>query len=67
MRISLRQQIDEVEYELEQRAKVYPNIARSNPSRQSELAYHEDRMRAVLGTLRWLAEHELLIKQRLAY
>jgi hypothetical protein len=64
--ISLAQQIEELEYELKQRAKVYPNIERKEPRRTSELAYHVSRMTAAIATLKWLEAHELLIKQRLS-
>jgi len=58
--ISLAQQIDEVKYELGQRARVYPRICIKEPARQSELAYHVDRMEAVLRTLT-----DLLAQQKL--
>lgn len=64
--ISLAQQIEELQYELGQRARVYPGIERKDPRRASENAYHVARMTAALATLSWLAEHEALIKQRLA-
>jgi hypothetical protein len=55
--VSLAQQIEEVEYELKQRANVYANIARRVPHRQSELDFHVARLQAVLATLRWLETH----------
>ena len=55
--ISLAQQIEEIEYELKQRATVYSNIARKVPHRKSELDFHVERMKAVLTTLRWLETH----------
>lgn len=56
-KISLNQQIEEVRYELEQRAKVYPRIASSEPRRRAELEYHVARMEAALQSLLWLEQH----------
>jgi hypothetical protein len=58
MKFSLSAQISEVEYELAQRASVYPRIAGNHPSRASELELHTERMKAVLATLDWLRENE---------
>jgi len=49
--ISLHQQIEEIDYELDQRSKVYPRIAAKDPRRRSELDYHVERMKAVRATL----------------
>jgi hypothetical protein len=57
-RISLAAQISEVEYELKQRLRVYPRIAAKEPRRTSELELHQERILAVLATLRWLQENE---------
>lgn len=65
MTISLAQQIEEIDYELEQRRKVYPRIAAKEPRRRSELEYHVARLTAVRDTLLWLARHESEIKERL--
>jgi hypothetical protein len=59
-RCSIDAQIAEVEYELAQRRDVYPRLAAKHPSRASLYGMHEDRMRAVLGTLRWLKDKALL-------
>jgi len=64
--ISLRQQIEEVEREIALREKVYPHQIRSGKMRQSIADYHLERMRSVLHTLLWLAEHESTIKDRRA-
>jgi hypothetical protein len=64
-KISIEAQIAEVDYELAQRKQVYPRIASKTPSRRSELDMHTERMLAVRFTLAWLAENELVIKQRL--
>jgi predicted site-specific integrase-resolvase len=63
---SVRQQIEEIDYELVQRKNVYARIASSDPKRKSELDYHVTRLEAVRDTLIWLQDHERLIKQRLA-
>lgn len=65
-RISLSQQIDEIDYELGQRSRVYPGLATSKKRRQSELDYHVARLEAVRATLVWLAAHEVEIKAFLA-
>jgi hypothetical protein len=59
---SIDAQIAEVEYELQQRREVYPRIIAKNPSRASSYGMHEQRMRAVLGTLRWLKDHESAVR-----
>jgi len=66
IRISLNQQIEEVDYELDQRARVYPGLAASKKRRQSELDYHVARLQAVRATLAWLSTHEVEIKAFLA-
>jgi hypothetical protein len=63
--ISLRQQIEEIDRELEQRAKVYPRLMGTGNLRPSIAEYQVARLRAARDTLAWLAEHELIIKQRL--
>lgn len=61
-KISLGQQIEEVDYELGQRAKVYPRLAAKEPGRRSELDYHVRRMQAARATLAWLQENEEAIR-----
>jgi anti-sigma factor RsiW len=63
-RCSIEAQIDEVEYELAQRRDVYPRLAAKHPSRASLYAMHEKRMRAVLGTLRWVKDHQVELRAR---
>lgn len=65
-KVSLDQQIDEIDYELKQRASVYPRIASSHPSRKSELEYHVTRMEAVRASLLFLREHEPTIREAIA-
>ena len=66
MKISLRQQIEEIDRELEQRSRVYPRLVSSGGMRQSIADYQVARLQAARDTLAWLFEHEALIKQRLA-
>ncbi len=57
-RISLNQQIEEVQRELNVRAQVYPGLIARGRLRQSEADYQSERLRAVLKTLKWLQENE---------
>lgn len=57
MKISISQQIEEVEYELKQRASVYERIIANHPSRRAELEYHVARMKAVLESLEWARDN----------
>lgn len=57
-RFSLAQQIEEVERELDQRRKVYPNLIRRKMMTNAIAEYHVDRMKAVLVTLQWLQAHQ---------
>lgn len=61
-RISLGQQIEELDYELDQRSSVYPGLARTGKRRQSELDYHVARLEAARATLAWLSAHEVEIR-----
>lgn len=65
-KVSLAQMIEEVDYELHQRERVYPNIERKEPRRKSELAYHVERMTAVRDTLQWLQENEADVREYVA-
>jgi hypothetical protein len=64
--ISLRQQIEELDRELEQRARVYPRLVSSGRLRQSLADFQVERLKAARDTLGWLVEHEFTIKQRLS-
>lgn len=66
MRVSLSQQIEEVDRELEQRARVYPHQIAKGAMRQSIADYHVARMQAVRATLAWLAENEAEIRSHVA-
>jgi hypothetical protein len=56
--ITLNQQIEEVEYELDMRRKVYPNLKQPQATKD----YHMQRMQGVLGTLKWLQKWEPQIR-----
>ena len=56
-RISIDQQIAEVERELLLRRKVYPDQVKAGKLRQGEADLCLNRMQAVLGTLRYMREH----------
>src|SRR6266705_4511978 len=64
MTISLAQQIDEIDRELEQRREVYPRLAASRGARQSVLDFQIARLEAARATLQWLKDNAL-IRQRL--
>lgn len=65
-KISLNQQIDEVEHELSMRKRVYPGLVSRAKLSQVKADYHMDRMRAVKATLEWLRDNEAEIKRRVA-
>jgi hypothetical protein len=56
---SIAQLIDEVRYELDMRARVYPGQVFRNRMRRSEAEYHMDRMRALLSLLQRLQQAQL--------
>lgn len=62
--VSLAQQIEEVERELELRRRVYPHQVARGQMRQSIADYHMARMQAVLRTLQWLRANEDAIKAK---
>jgi hypothetical protein len=65
LKISIDQQIEEVERELAERSRVYPRLVAKGTLRKSVAEYHVERLNAALATLKWLRDNELLIKQRL--
>ncbi|MCC6172094.1 MAG: hypothetical protein IT481_08700 [Gammaproteobacteria bacterium] len=67
MKVSLRQQIEEVDRELAQRSRVYQRLVAKGELRQAVADFQVARLVAARDTLAWLADHERLIKQRLAY
>ncbi|HLH92046.1 MAG TPA: hypothetical protein VKX28_26740 [Xanthobacteraceae bacterium] len=62
-RISIDQQIEEVEYELQQRASVYPRLVRKGSLGKGVADYHVRRMEAALETLRWCRDNRETIAQ----
>lgn len=62
-KISLRAQIEEVEYELGMRRKVYPGLVRRGKVRQGEADLHVERLEAVLKTLQWLQANETRVRE----
>lgn len=61
--VSIAQQLEELDYELAQRAKVYPRIAAKEPRRKAELEYHVARLQAARTTLVWLRDHRAQLVQ----
>lgn len=55
--ISIGQQIEEVQRELEKREQVYPRLIDAKKMKRSVAEYHVERMRAVLRTLEWVQAH----------
>jgi hypothetical protein len=60
MTVSLSQQIEEVERELAMRRGVYAKFV---GRQRAHAEYYMQRMQAVLETLRWLQNHEELIRK----
>lgn len=67
MKISLAQQIEEIDREIELRVEVYKVQVFKGKMRQSIADYHMARINAVRATLVWLQQIEPLLKQRLSY
>lgn len=63
-RFSLRQQIEELQRERDQRASVYPRLIASRKLGASLAQYHCDRLEAAIRTLDWLQQHEAVIRER---
>lgn len=61
-KISLGQQIEEVERELGYRERVYPRLMAKGTLKPSYAEYQTQRMQAVLATLKWLQANESKIK-----
>lgn len=58
MRFSLAQQVEEVQRELALRDGFYRAQVAAGRTRNPLAEYHIARLKAALGTLQWLAEHE---------
>lgn len=67
MRISLNQQLEELDRELQQRGQVYPRLIAQGKLRQSIADYQLARLCAIRESIKWLADHEAMIKQRMSY
>lgn len=63
-RFSLAQHIEEIERELEQRARVYPALVSKRKLGASIAEYQVARMEAALASLKWLQRHERVLRQR---
>jgi hypothetical protein len=61
-KISLAQQIEEVEREIKLRENAYRSYGRTGAMRSSEAEFHIARIKAVLATLRWLQANEATIR-----
>lgn len=57
-RVSLNQQLEEVERELGLRRDVYARLATTKPGTRSQNEFFMARMQAVAETLRWLIKHK---------
>ena len=66
MKVSLDQQIEEVDRELALRRDVYEIAVSKGKMRRAVADYHMNRMKAVRATLVWLQENEPTIKARFA-
>ena len=62
MKRTLRAQIEEVEYEIAMRRKVYPGLVARGRIRQAEADEHVLRLECALDTLRWVQKNEAVIK-----
>ncbi|MBN8987446.1 MAG: hypothetical protein J0H42_04320 [Rhizobiales bacterium] len=65
MKFSLQAQIEEIDRELEQRARVYPRLTAKGELRKSVGDYQIQRLEAVRATLVWLQQNETRIKETL--
>jgi hypothetical protein len=61
-KISLAQQVEEIDRELERRKHDYPRLISRKKLRQSEADYQTERLWAARATLEWLQEHEDYVK-----
>lgn len=65
MKISISQQIEEVELELKYRADVYKRLVSSGKMKASMAEYRTARMQAVLETLQWLSANRTKVLEEL--
>lgn len=64
-KISLNAQIEEVQYELSQRERVYPRLVLNRTARQGECDLHVKRMEAVRDTLLLFQRFEKQVRELL--
>lgn len=62
MKVSINQQIEEVELELKYRSEVYPRLVEARKKKKSAAEYQMQRMEAVLATLKWVKANEVEIR-----
>jgi hypothetical protein len=65
-KISLPQQIEEIDQELHRRKNDYPRLVSRGKLRESEAEYQTERLLAVRMTLEWLQEHEDYVRWAIA-
>jgi hypothetical protein len=65
-KISLSQQIEEIDQELNRRESEYPRLVAREKLRQSEADYQTERLQAVRSTLEWLQGNEDFVKWAIA-
>jgi hypothetical protein len=65
-KLSLVAQLEEVDFELDMRRRVYPGQVKRGGMRESVANEHIRRMEAVRATLAWLQENETKIKEALS-
>ena len=63
MKISLAQQIDEIDRELKQRENVYPRLVSTGRLRQSIADYQVERLKAARKTLVWVLENKTELRK----
>jgi len=67
VRVSLAQQIDEVQRELRARRDVYARLVASGKMRQSIADFQMQRLEAVLKTLEWFQRNEDKIRAAIGH
>jgi len=65
-KISLSQQIEEIDWELARRKNDYPRLVSRGKLRESEADYQMERLRAARATLEWLQGNEDFVKWAIA-
>jgi hypothetical protein len=65
-KISLSQQIEGIDWELQRRNAEFPGLISRGKLRESEADYQMERLRAARSTLEWLLENEDFVKWAIA-